>query len=130
MNSAAVSTTPAPPSTFAEVQALVAPEMRRVDSLYYRAMTADPLFYRRYDALLFRTYLQEAFMAASRRARGAAAEADRSETTYWIDVWLRGAGPSMRAWQAYSDGRYKAAYDKALGKVQPTMPTPPPVNRY
>ena len=32
--------------------------------------------------------------------------------------------------KAYTDGRYKAAYDKALGKVQPTMPAPPPVNRY
>jgi glutamate transport system substrate-binding protein len=32
--------------------------------------------------------------------------------------------------KAYTDGRYKAAYDKALGKVQPTMPTPPPVDRY
>ena len=31
---------------------------------------------------------------------------------------------------AYKDGRYKAAYDKTLGKVQPTMPEPPPVNRY
>jgi glutamate transport system substrate-binding protein len=28
------------------------------------------------------------------------------------------------------DGRYKAAYDKTLGKVEPNMKTPPPVNRY
>jgi tetratricopeptide (TPR) repeat protein len=91
-------------------------EMRRVDALYYRAMTADPLFYRRYDALLFRTYLQEAFMAANRRVRGAA-ESDRSEMAYWIDVWLKDAGPAMRGWQAYSDGRLDAAlrhYREAL----------------
>jgi glutamate transport system substrate-binding protein len=31
---------------------------------------------------------------------------------------------------SYKDGRYKAAYDKTLGKVQPEMPTPPAVNRY
>ncbi len=31
---------------------------------------------------------------------------------------------------AYTDGRYQAAYDKTVGKVQPEMPTPPPVNRY
>jgi glutamate transport system substrate-binding protein len=31
---------------------------------------------------------------------------------------------------AYKDGRYKAAYDKTLGKVQPEMPAPPDVNRY
>ncbi|HVF03245.1 MAG TPA: glutamate ABC transporter substrate-binding protein [Frankiaceae bacterium] len=31
---------------------------------------------------------------------------------------------------AYADGRYKAAYDKSVGKVQPTMPAPPAVNRY
>ncbi|HVE63180.1 MAG TPA: glutamate ABC transporter substrate-binding protein [Mycobacteriales bacterium] len=30
----------------------------------------------------------------------------------------------------YKDGRYKEAYDKTLGKVQPEMPTPPAVNRY
>ena len=30
----------------------------------------------------------------------------------------------------YADGRYKTAYDATLGKVQSTMPTPPPVNRY
>jgi glutamate transport system substrate-binding protein len=28
------------------------------------------------------------------------------------------------------DGRYKAAYDKTLGKVEPNMKTPPAVNRY
>ncbi|HEX8001956.1 MAG TPA: glutamate ABC transporter substrate-binding protein [Mycobacteriales bacterium] len=31
---------------------------------------------------------------------------------------------------AYGDGRYKTAYDKTLGKVQPTMPAPPDVDRY
>ena len=31
---------------------------------------------------------------------------------------------------AVKDGRYKAAYEKTLGKVQPEMPTPPAVNRY
>ena len=30
----------------------------------------------------------------------------------------------------YNDGRYKTAYEKTVGKVQPTMPTPPAVNRY
>ncbi len=30
----------------------------------------------------------------------------------------------------YKDGRYKDAYDKTLGKVQPELPTPPAVNRY
>jgi glutamate transport system substrate-binding protein len=32
--------------------------------------------------------------------------------------------------RAYSNGKYKAAYDKTVGKVQPQMPTPPAVNRY
>jgi glutamate transport system substrate-binding protein len=32
--------------------------------------------------------------------------------------------------KAYSDGRYKAAYDKTIGAIIPTMPTPPAVNRY
>ena len=32
--------------------------------------------------------------------------------------------------EIYEDGRYKTAYDATLGKVQPEMPTPPPVNRY
>ena len=31
---------------------------------------------------------------------------------------------------AAKDGRYKAAYDKTLGKVQPEMPAPPAVDRY
>lgn len=31
---------------------------------------------------------------------------------------------------AVKDGRYKTAYDKTLGKVQPTMPAAPAVNRY
>ena len=31
---------------------------------------------------------------------------------------------------AYTDGRYKAAYDKTVGKVKPEMPQPPAVDRY
>ena len=31
---------------------------------------------------------------------------------------------------AYADGRYKSAYDKSVGKVQPEMPAPPAVDRY
>ena len=32
--------------------------------------------------------------------------------------------------EIYQDGRYKAAYDKTLGKFVPEMPAPPAVNRY
>jgi Flp pilus assembly protein TadD len=84
-------------------------EMRRVDSLYYRAMTANPLFYRRFDAVLFRAYLEESVMASARRAYGSRAEESRGEMNYMIDVWLKGAGPATRAWQAYSDGRMDQA---------------------
>jgi glutamate transport system substrate-binding protein len=31
---------------------------------------------------------------------------------------------------AYSDGRWAKAYTSTLGKVQPAVPTPPPVDRY
>ncbi|OAA24749.1 amino acid ABC transporter substrate-binding protein, PAAT family [Frankia sp. EI5c] len=31
---------------------------------------------------------------------------------------------------AYSDGRYEAAYESTIGKVEPDMPTPPAVDRY
>jgi glutamate transport system substrate-binding protein len=31
---------------------------------------------------------------------------------------------------AYSDGRWKAAYTSTIGKVLPTVPVPPPVDRY
>jgi tetratricopeptide (TPR) repeat protein len=84
-------------------------------------MTANPLFYRRFDAILFRAYLEESVMREARRTQGANAEANRSEMTYWIEVWLRGAGPSTRAWQAYTDGRFDVAvanYRDALKKAR------------
>jgi tetratricopeptide (TPR) repeat protein len=84
-------------------------EMRRIDSLYLRALTLNPLLYRRLDDILLRKYLEEAVMRSVRRTVSAAEEPSATEVSFWIESWLRSADPSIRAWLAYSEGRYDEA---------------------
>jgi tetratricopeptide (TPR) repeat protein len=83
------------------------PEARRLDSLQFRALMLSPFLYRRLDRTMLVSYIRE---DASRRSRMAGqGDPSRTELDYYIDRYLSGAGPRMRAWMAYGAGDFSAA---------------------
>jgi tetratricopeptide (TPR) repeat protein len=91
-------------------------QMRMLDSLYLRALRLHPLLYRRLDRRLLTHHIVE---ETSRSARQSGSEVSKSEIDYYVEGWLRNAGPEFRAWIAYGDGRFDWAlknYAEALGR--------------
>jgi tetratricopeptide (TPR) repeat protein len=85
-------------------------EMRRIDSLQFRALMLSPFLYRKLDRAMLVTYIKT---EVSGNPREASAELD-----YEIDNYLHDAGPETRGWLAYSDGNLPLAleyYASALG---------------
>jgi tetratricopeptide (TPR) repeat protein len=76
-------------------------EIKRIDSLYYYALTINPFMYRGLDALLFRSYLD-----------GLADEYMRQNNVnvqYAINVWLTRMPPALKARRAYGEGNFNDA---------------------
>lgn len=93
-------------------------QLRALDSLYLRALRLNPLLYRRLDRRLLTRHIVE---ATHRQARMNGSEASKSEIDYYVESWLRDAGPEFRAWIAYGDGRFDWAlknYEEALGRTK------------
>lgn len=80
---------------------LRSPEIRRIDSLYYFALTLNPFLYEKLDRLLFAAIIDD-FVHRQSIGVGAPTPAD---VRYEVDNWLMRAGPGMRAWRAYGEGR-------------------------
>lgn len=80
-------------------------EMQRIDSLELRAVALNPFIFRRFDRQLLTTYIERSV----ERAAGGRSNVDRGALSYEIQNFLNGAGPAIRAWMAYSDGRFPAA---------------------
>ena len=77
---------------------LKSPEVKRADSLHYRAMLRDPFFFRRHDKMLIDRMIQE--------------------LTGEFGGFISG-DPEMRAWFAYSQTKFPEAvelYAKAIAK--------------
>ena len=92
------------------------PELRRLDSLQFRALLLNPVLYRRFDRTMFTTYIRESVMHRSRMQGG---DPSPVELDYAIDSWLRDAGPYMQGWRSYADGNFPRAlqyYASALGR--------------
>jgi tetratricopeptide (TPR) repeat protein len=90
------------------------PEGRRLDSLQFRALMLSPFLYRRLDRPMFVAYIRE---SAIRRARMSGGDPSPTELDFYIEQYLRSAGPGMRAWANYGDGNFTAAlanYAQAL----------------
>ncbi len=83
-------------------RALESNEVRRLDSLTFRALMFSPFLYRQLDRELFVSYIKEAVSVGGRS--NATPELD-----YAIDTYLRQAGEGMRGWLAYSDGEFGSA---------------------
>jgi tetratricopeptide (TPR) repeat protein len=89
-------------------------DVKQIDSLLTRAVMLNPFLYRKFDELMFRSYVLHTVTNSPR------AGADRPsvvDVDYWYGIWMRNAGPETRAWVAYSQGRFPDAlrgYAEAL----------------
>lgn len=101
--------------TNGERRVMRSPEVQAIDSLYFRALTMDPFFYRKYEINVFRMYLLQSVRDDTQGfVADAAIEAE-------IDRWMSRAGPWMKATEAYAYGRFPEAldfYNQALPRAR------------
>ncbi|MDB4898905.1 MAG: hypothetical protein JWN53_713, partial [Gemmatimonadetes bacterium] len=83
------------------------PEVRRLDSLQFRALMLAPFLYRRLDQRMFMAYMRDAVIKSTRGG----AVPNRVVIDFQIEQYLRQAGPLMRAWVAYGGGNFTGALD-------------------
>ena len=91
-------------------------ELRRLDSLQFRALMLSPFLYRRLDRAMFMSYIRDRVTQGSRMSGGG--DPSRVEVDYEIDQYLRNGGAATRAWLAYNNGDFTTAlklYDVASG---------------
>jgi tetratricopeptide (TPR) repeat protein len=77
-------------------------DLRRLDSLYLRALTLDPFLNTRLDKPLFVRYFRESIT-------GGDPSANTGELNFAINEYLRRADFNTKAWVASSDGDYSKA---------------------
>ena len=93
-------------------------QMRRLDSLQFRALMLSPFLYRQLDRQMFTAYIRNAVTGGSRGEQS-------PDLEYAINNYLQRAGESMRGWLAYSDGDIPNAlthYANALGSTRDKAP--------
>lgn len=78
-------------------------EMRRLDSLQFRALMLSPFLYRKLDRSMLVVYIKNQIGANAREAS--------PELDYEINRYLRDSDAGMRGWLAYSDGNLPTALD-------------------
>lgn len=83
------------------------PEVRRLDSLEFRAMMLSPFLYQRLERPMFLAYIREQAATYSRMNRES--EPSRAELDFMIASYLQRAGPLTRAWVAYGEGDFDRA---------------------
>lgn len=79
-------------------------EVKRIDSLYFYSLTINPFLYRKLDIRLFHRYIGDIAEDIARRNN-----VSQNEVQFEIERWLSQGPPSMRAWQAYGEGRFDDA---------------------
>jgi len=95
-----------------ERQVVQSDDIRRIDSLFYRALTLKPFVSQRLDHELFDAVINEITQDYERQGYGNA-----SEIRYALDRRLSQAPAADRAWYAYGEGRFGDAlvlYAKAI----------------
>ncbi len=91
------------------------PEIMAIDSLYYRALTMDPFLYRRFEAGLFRMYLES--WAREELDRSGGMDVTEGEVRRWVTQMLINGSPYIRGREAYARGQFQDAlrlYEEAL----------------
>src|SRR5438046_3382931 len=76
-------------------------EIKRIDSLYYVALTINPFIYRGLDVRLFRKSLND--------FADDFAMQNNVSVQYEINRWLMDAPVAFKAWRAYGEGRFTDA---------------------
>ena len=80
-------------------------EVKRIDSLYYYALTLNPFLYRKLESLMYQSYLDNWAEDYARRNN-----VSTNEVQYELRRWInQGASPAMRASEAYGEGRFNDA---------------------
>lgn len=80
-------------------------EIKRIDSLYYYALTINPFLYRKLDVRLFHAFISNIAEEYARRDRDVSA----NEVQYVIEREIAHWPAGFRAWQAYGEGRFDDA---------------------
>jgi Tfp pilus assembly protein PilF len=78
------------------------PEVRQIDSLQARALMINPFLFRKFDQLMFRSYVHNAINSS----RPESTRPSASEIDYALSVWLQNSGPETQGWVAYSYGQF------------------------
>jgi tetratricopeptide (TPR) repeat protein len=95
------------------------PQVIALDSLYYRALTMDPLLYRKFESFLFRSYL-DAWTRDALDNSGGHSFTDADKARIIQDMMLD-AGHYVRAREAYAAGRFAEAlrlYGDAISQAR------------
>lgn len=91
------------------------PEVVAIDSLYYRALTMDPFLYRRFEANLFRFYLESAVRGDLDSSGGH--DVPEGVIQRYVTELLMDGSASVRAREAYTRGLFPDAlrlYEEAI----------------
>src|SRR5689334_9446394 len=92
-------------------------DVKRIDSLYLYSLTINPFLYRKLDVRLFNDYIQNWAEDYARKNNLSA-----GEVRFAVEREIRqDASISMRAWQAYGDGRFPDAlrlYADAINRAR------------
>ena len=85
------------------------PEVLAIDSLQLRALALDPFLVQKFDRTLLRAWILGEVLEDMRRRNGVD---NPALAQYEVDTWLNQTmDPRMRAWSAYSDGRFPQAIE-------------------
>ena len=79
-------------------------DIRRIDSLFYHALTLNPFVSQTLDRQLFEAVAENIALQYERAGAG-----NSTEIRYAIDREMQSASPAMKGWLAYGDGRFAEA---------------------
>ncbi len=92
-------------------------DMRRLDSLQFRALMLSPFLYRQLDRPMFVAYIKN--------ANGVRRGETSPDLDFAINTYLRSAGEAMRGWLSYSEGNFAAALEQYAGAMASTRDKAP-----
>ncbi len=93
-------------------------EMRRLDSLYLRAVISSPFLYRRLDRPMFTQWWRESIERSLRENGVSLNDVSPGEISHYIERAMQAADQGTRAWSAYSDGDFDLALKRYADAIK------------